>query len=84
MVCDTSIEMHFVQAMTPWPGLIHGFHEGRKFFFFKKALIGEILMTCLRIYFASNLLIQNAHGLHYNRGLNEGLTLQHWKIRESL
>lgn len=30
MVCDTCIEMHFVQAMTPWPGLIHGFHEGKK------------------------------------------------------
>lgn len=36
MVCDTCIEMHFVQAMTPWPGLIHGFHEGRNIFFFKK------------------------------------------------
>lgn len=31
-----SIEMHFVQAMTPWPGLIHGFHEGRNIFFLKK------------------------------------------------
>lgn len=58
MVCDTCIEMHFVQAMTPWPGLIHGFHEGKKIKKKKKALIGEILMTCLRIYFASNLLIQ--------------------------
>lgn len=58
MVCDTCIEMHFVQAMTLWPGLIHGFHEGKKIKKKKKALIGEILMTCLRIYFASNLLFQ--------------------------
>lgn len=57
MVCDTCIEMHFVQAMTLWPGLIHGFHEGKKIKK-KKALIGEVLMTCLRIYFASNLLFQ--------------------------